>query len=109
MAMFAGIEQACVTSAEDISRAEGVSELLSWHCADATRPGVLDELGLAATTAVFLYVYPTLLSQLKVPCGTVGLRFCPCCSHATGAFRWLHCPHISYRSKSRGCEWSPER
>ena len=58
--------QACISSAEDISRAEGVSELLSWHRADATHPGVLDELGLAATTVVFLYAYPTLLARLKV-------------------------------------------
>lgn len=43
-----------------------MSELLSWHCTDATRPGVLDELGLAVATVVFLYAYPTLLAQLEV-------------------------------------------
>lgn len=61
-----GQRKACVTSARDISRAEGVSELVSWHCTDATRPEVLDELGLAETTVVFLYAYPTLLAQLEV-------------------------------------------
>ncbi|CAM9606222.1 unnamed protein product [Ectocarpus fasciculatus] len=60
------VSQACISSAEDIGRAEGVSELLSWHCTDATRPGVLDELGLSVTTVVFLYAYPTLLAQLGV-------------------------------------------
>ncbi|CAM9420295.1 unnamed protein product [Scytosiphon promiscuus] len=59
------ISQACVSSAVDISEAEGVSELLSWHCTDATRPGLFEELGLAATTVVFLYAYPTLLIQLE--------------------------------------------
>ncbi|CAM9294688.1 unnamed protein product, partial [Ectocarpus sp. 13 AM-2016] len=60
------VSQACISSAEHIGRAEGVSELLSWHCTDATRPGVLDELGLSVTTVVFLYAYPTLLAQLEV-------------------------------------------
>ncbi|CAN0372274.1 unnamed protein product [Ectocarpus sp. 12 AP-2014] len=60
------VSQACISSAEDIGRAEGVSELLSWHCTDATRPKVLDELGLSVTTVVFLYAYPTLLAQLEV-------------------------------------------
>lgn len=89
----AGNKQACITSAQDISRAEGVSDLLSWHCTDATRPGVLDELGLAVTTAVFLYAYPTLLTQLKVRhatvsavrYGTVGLRFYPPVVHSNEA------------------------
>ncbi|CAN0468258.1 unnamed protein product, partial [Laminaria digitata] len=57
---------ACITAAEDISKAEGVSELLSWHRVDATRPQLVDELGLGGTTVVFLYAYPTLLAQLKV-------------------------------------------
>ncbi|CAM9241391.1 unnamed protein product [Pylaiella littoralis] len=59
------ISQACIASAKEIASAEGVSELLSWHCTDSTRPGVFDELQLAATTVVFLYVYPTLLVQLE--------------------------------------------
>lgn len=59
-------EKACIASAKEIASAEGVSELLSWHCTDSTRPGVFDELQLAATTVVFLYVYPTLLVQLEV-------------------------------------------
>lgn len=58
--------KACITSARDISRAEEVDQLISWHCTDATRPGVLDELGLADTTVVFLYAYPTLLVRLEV-------------------------------------------
>ena len=33
---------------------------------DATRPQLVEELGLGATTVVFLYAYPTLLAQLKV-------------------------------------------
>lgn len=58
--------KACVASAEEISKTEGVSELLSWYCMDATRPEVLDELGLSSVTVVFLYAYPTLLAQLEV-------------------------------------------
>lgn len=59
--------QACIDAAEAIGRAEGVpGELLSLHCADATRPGIFDDLELAAVTVVFVYAYPTLLAQLQV-------------------------------------------
>ncbi|CAM9362830.1 unnamed protein product, partial [Ascophyllum nodosum] len=58
-------QQACVKSAREMSGAEGVSDLLTFHCADATRPEAFEELGLAAATVVFLYVYPTLLARLE--------------------------------------------
>lgn len=58
--------KACISAAENISRAEGVSELLSWHCTDATKPEIMDKLGLTEATVVFLYAYPTLLAKLEV-------------------------------------------
>lgn len=69
---FSLAKQACTKSAVDIGDSEGVAELLTWHCADATRPEILEELGLAPVSLVYLYAYPTLLVQLQVRAALVS-------------------------------------
>lgn len=65
--------QACIKSAVELEQAEGVSELVEFHCADATRPAACEELGLTSATLVFLYAYPTLLDQLQVLAPSSGI------------------------------------
>ncbi|CAM9183467.1 unnamed protein product [Choristocarpus tenellus] len=59
------ISQACIDLAFAVGEAEGVSGLISWHCADATLPRAFDDLGLASASVVYLYAYPTLLTKLQ--------------------------------------------
>ncbi|KAG5191966.1 hypothetical protein JKP88DRAFT_274957 [Tribonema minus] len=60
------VSDECVATARGMAEAEGVADLLQWHATDITGQGhdeVLEQNG--PPTVVYLYVYPTLLTQLR--------------------------------------------